>query len=96
MKVGFGIQLPTWAAFPYEEVVEQAVLAEKAGFDYICVPDHFFETERQYPMFKATYERCDPTRMNHFEAFRSQPVPPSRQRQGILQNLRGEDYPTLQ
>jgi probable F420-dependent oxidoreductase len=67
MRVNFGLQLPTWAAFPYEEVIEQAILAERAGFNYICVPDHFFLAEKWYRMFKATYERCDPMRRDMFD-----------------------------
>jgi probable F420-dependent oxidoreductase len=67
LKVGFGIQLPTWANFSWEENVEYAKLAEDAGFDYICVPDHFFLRESSYHMFKATYEKTDPTRRDMFE-----------------------------
>jgi len=69
MKVSFGIKLPTWAGFSYEEIMEQTILAEKNGFDYICVDDHLFESERQYRMFKVTYEKCDPTRMDHFDVW---------------------------
>lgn len=67
MKVNFGLQLPTWANFSYEENIEQALLAEKTGFNYLCVPDHFFLTPGSYNMFKTTYEKCDPTRRDMFE-----------------------------
>ncbi|MDQ1279143.1 MAG: hypothetical protein QG670_403, partial [Thermoproteota archaeon] len=66
MKVGFGIQLPTWANFSWEENIEYAKLAEDAGFDYICVPDHFF---LHVEMWKATWPRADTTRPDMFEPY---------------------------
>jgi FMNH2-dependent dimethyl sulfone monooxygenase len=67
VKVGFGIQLPTWANFSYAENIEYAQLAEDAGFDYICVPDHFFLRVEQYQSWKVTYEKADPTRPDMFD-----------------------------
>ena len=66
VKVGFGIQLPTWANFSYAENIEYAQLAEDAGFDYVCVPDHFW---LRVESWKATWDKADPTRPDMFEPY---------------------------
>ncbi len=48
MSLNFGVHLPIHATYGYEDVLKTSILADKLGYDYITVGDHFYLPSRSY------------------------------------------------
>lgn len=48
MKLQFGIHLPIHGSYDYKAFLETSIMADKLGFDYVTVGDHFFLPAESY------------------------------------------------
>ncbi|MDH5441510.1 MAG: LLM class flavin-dependent oxidoreductase, partial [Candidatus Bathyarchaeota archaeon] len=64
MKISFGAHIPIHGAYDYEAFSKTSMLADKLGYDFITVGDHFF-------LPSGSYERMggDPDRPDKLDAW---------------------------
>ena len=48
MKIEFGIHLPIHGPYDYKAFLETSIMADRLGFDYVTVGDHFFLPAESY------------------------------------------------
>jgi len=64
LKLQFGIHVPIHGSYDYKAFLEIGVLADRLGFDYITVGDHFFLPAESYIKFGG-----DPSRPDKLDAW---------------------------
>jgi probable F420-dependent oxidoreductase len=59
MKMSFGVHMPIHGAYDYEAFSKTSMLADKLGYDFITVGDHFFLPSRSYERMGGDPDRPD-------------------------------------
>ena len=59
MKLRFGVHMPIHGIYDYEAFLETSVLADRLGYDYVTVGDHFFLSPEFYKRAGGDPDRPD-------------------------------------